>query len=344
MLKSLEGARLGIFVFIGTILIIIAILLIGNRDSLFVDTITIKTYFTKVEGLRTGAPVRLSGYDIGSVSNISLAPDSAGKVLVEMRIEESVKNFIRLDSEATIVSEGLVGKNIVAITPGSTEYEVVSDGGIIESQDPVNIQEIIEESRGVIQNLRIMTKDFAEITTKVNRGSGTVGKIFNDDELYYAAVDLTTSAERSLDNITTRLDEVSTYILELGKGMSEIMNSVDSAIVDVEQITDKINKGEGALGALIADKSVYDSVKTTIDNIVVTSKHASAGAFKFVEAMEALKHNWLFKSYFEERGYWDAAEYKKEIEIKLDSLKTQQQLLDKKLEELQKLEENIKNN
>ena len=340
MLKSLEGARLGIFVFIGTVLIIAAILLIGNRDSLFVDTITVKTYFTKVEGLKTGAPVRLSGYDIGSVSDLSLVEDSEGKVLVEMRIEESVKNFIRLDSRATIASEGLVGKNIVSITPGNVKYEVIKDGGFIKSKDPVNIQEIIEESRGVMANLREVTEDFAEISSKVNEGTGTVGKIFNDDELYYAAVNLTKTADQSLATMTGKLDEVTSYITDIGEGINGVMENVDSAVVDIKQITHKINNGEGALGALLTDESVYDSVKATIQNVVETSEYASQGAFKFVETMEALKHNWLFKSYFENRGYWDAQEYEKKIDSKLDSLKTMQQELDRKIEDLKKLNGN----
>ncbi len=341
MLKHLEGARLGLFVFIGTVLIIVAILFIGNKESLFTSTINIKAYFSEVEGLKTGAPVRLSGYDIGSVSNISLAPDTTGKVIVQMRIENDVRTFVRLNSVATISTEGLVGKKIVSISPGTTDYEIVRDGGIIESVDPVNVQQIIAESQGVIANLRIMTKDFSEITTKINEGKGTVGKIFNDDELYYAAVDLTKSADESLDNMTSRLKEITDYIVELGKGINNVMNNVDTTIVGVKELTSKINRGEGALGALIADKSVYDSVKTVITNLVQTSEYASSGASKFAENMEALKHNWLFKSYFEERGYWDEAEYQEEIDKKLRKLFEEQNKLDEKIKKLKELESKI---
>lgn len=341
MLKHLEGARLGLFVFLGTVLIIIAILFIGNKDSLFSDTITIKSSFSEVEGLKTGAPVRLSGYDIGSVSDISLSPDSAGKVIVSMNIEESVQNFIRLNSVATIGTEGLVGKKVVSITPGSTEFEVIHDGGFIESDDPVNIGAIIAEAQGIMSNLKIMTSNFSEITTKVNSGEGTVGKIFNDDELYYSAVNLTESADESLEKITARLDEVSNYIVGLGEGIQSIIGNVDSTMSNIKEVAVKINKGEGALGALIADKAVYDSVKTVISNIVETSEYASSGASRFAENMEALKHNWLFKSYFEERGYWDQAEYQDEIDKKLKKLFQEQNELDEKIKKLKELQEKL---
>ncbi|MCX7875210.1 MAG: hypothetical protein N2321_03465, partial [Melioribacteraceae bacterium] len=60
MLKQLEGARLGIFIFLGTVLLVISIFLLGNKEKLFTQTIEIKTYFDQIEGLKPGAPVRLS--------------------------------------------------------------------------------------------------------------------------------------------------------------------------------------------------------------------------------------------------------------------------------------------
>lgn len=342
MFKNLAGARLGLFVFLGTVLIVIAILVIGNKDSLFSSTITVKSYFSEVEGLKTGAPVRLSGYDIGSVSDISLAPDTAGRVIVTMRIEESVINFIRLNSIASVGTEGLVGKKIVSITPGSAEFEVINDGGFIESNDPVNIGAIIAEAQGIMSNLKIMTANFAEITTRINDGQGTVGKIFNDDALYTSAVALTKSADESLEKMTARLDEVSSYIIDLGEGLTSIIGNVDSTMYSIKEIATKINNGEGALGALIADQAVYDSVKTIVDNLVETSEFASSGASKFAENMEALKHNWLFKSYFEERGYWDEVEYQEEINKKLQKLFDEQNELDAKIEQLKELQEELK--
>ena len=87
MFKHFEGARLGLFVFLGTVLLVVAIFLVGNKESLFIKSVYIKSYFTTVEGLRTGAPVRLSGLDIGSVSNIRLVEDTTGRVEVTMRID-----------------------------------------------------------------------------------------------------------------------------------------------------------------------------------------------------------------------------------------------------------------
>ncbi len=341
MLKRFEGARLGIFVFLGTALLILAVFMIGNRESLFISTYTVKAYFKKVEGLKNGAPVRLSGYDIGSVSNLVLKSDTSGQVEVEMRIEERVKHFIRLDSEASIETEGLVGKKIVSLSPGSTDLEIVQDGGIIKSKDPVNVAEIIEEVQSIMSYLTTITKEFAEVSEKINKGEGTVGKALTDDQLYFATVDVTRSAEKSLNSITERMETVSDFIIQIGENFQGIMLKVDGAVSDVQKMISEINQGKGLAGNIITDNTVFDSVKTVVANLVKTTQSTMEGASSFAENMEALKRNWLFKNYFEERGYWNKADYEKELDFKIQKLNKQTAILEKRIEELKELENKL---
>ncbi|MCK7516750.1 MAG: MlaD family protein [Ignavibacteriales bacterium] len=88
MIKDLSGAKLGIFIFIGSTLLVIGIFLLGNKEALFRPTFTVKAYFSNIEGLRNGAPVRLGGIDVGSVKDIEIVKDTTGKVEVSMRLLE----------------------------------------------------------------------------------------------------------------------------------------------------------------------------------------------------------------------------------------------------------------
>jgi phospholipid/cholesterol/gamma-HCH transport system substrate-binding protein len=337
MLKHLEGARLGLFIFIGTVMIVLSIFLIGNKESLFVRSINIQTTFQRVEGLKNGAPVRLSGLTIGSVSDVKLSNDTTGEVTVFMNIDNEIRNFIRLDSEATIETEGLVGKKIISITPGSAKFEIISNGSIIKSREPVNISEIIEETQQIMEYVKTITKDFSEIVTKINAGEGSIGRLVNDDELYQSTVNITKTADSSLTQITGRMDEVAGFLVEIGKGAATIFGNVDTAVADIKTLIDNVERGEGVLGALMADRSSYDSIKTVISNLVATTEATFQGAEAFAENMEALKHNWLFKSYFEERGYWDKNEYAKEIDAKIEMLNSKNAELEEKLEQLRTL-------
>lgn len=341
MLKQLEGARLGIFIFLGTVLMVLAIFLLGSKEKLFTNTIEIKAYFNQIEGLKSGAPVRLSGYDIGSVSSVSFANDASAKVEVKMRIVNDLKHLIKFDSEASIETEGLVGKKIVAITPGSSDAAEVTNGGIIKSKTPMNIAKIIEETESVMGYMKDLTKDFSEIFAKVNQGKGSIGKLVNDEQLYKSAVNVTQSADRSMNTITKRLDEISDIIVNTSGSLKSIVGNVDVTINDLRNILSNIKNGEGVLGKLISDKKMADSISSVIHNLVKTSDQTRIATSSLAENMEALKHNWLFKSYFEERGYWSQSEYEKAIDLQLNELKKQQGIVDEKMKELKELETRI---
>lgn len=338
MFKSFEGARLGIFIFIGSALIVISIFTIGNKESLFVDTIVVNSRFQNVEGLKTGAPVRLSGYTIGSVSSIVLDGDSAGTVIVTMHIEQTLQHFIRLDSEASIVTEGLVGKKVVSITPGSQNQSIIEEGSFIKSKTPLNITQVIEDSQSIIIYIKNITKDFSEIVQKVNAGDGSIGKLVNDEELYNAAVDVTSSARVSLDLITDKMNQIAELIVETNSTASKVFKDIDTTMVAVKKIVTRVEKGDGSIGKLINDNDSYDSLKVMVSNLTATTEAAKIGLISFSENMEALKHNWLFKKYFEERGYWS----KIEIDNKIEQLDNQNKLLEQKIKELLKLKVDAK--
>jgi len=120
--------------------------------------------------------------------------------------------------------------------------------------------------------------------------------------------------------------------LELGALLSKADGLLDAgkvAMNNVAQITDhlnsvtaKVDKGNGTVGALINDRSLYNNLEQTSSNLNQTSVSAKssvvlaqAGIASFSENMEALKHNFLLKGYFKDRGYEDSSELgKDEIE------------------------------
>ncbi|MEW6702105.1 MAG: hypothetical protein AB1298_05250, partial [Bacteroidota bacterium] len=184
-------------------------------------------------------------------------------------------------------------------------------------------------------------KDFSQIFAKVNQGKGTIGKLINDEQLYKSTVNITQSADKSLSAITTRLNEISDIIVNTTGSIKSIMTNVDSAVIDVRTLAYRIERGEGVLGSLIVDKKLADSIRTMIKNVAKISNDARIATSSFAENMEALKHNWLFKNYFEQRGYWSKAEYEKEIETKMEELKKQNENLDRKIKQLLELEKRL---
>ncbi len=163
MFKNLGNAKLGLFIFLGSTLLVVLIFLLGNKDQLFTSTITVKTYFQNTGGLRNGASVRFGGIDVGAVKDVKIVNDGSGKIEVSMRIKDEIKSFLKKDSRASIETEGLVGNKVVVISMGSDNSEGISDGGVILSMEPLSFADIIEETQGIMAYTKEMTKDLAEI-------------------------------------------------------------------------------------------------------------------------------------------------------------------------------------
>lgn len=339
MKGKLAGARLGIFIFIGSTLLVIGIFMLGNKEALFKPTFTVKAYFHNIEGLRNGAPVRLSGIDAGAVQDIKVVGDTVSLIEVSMRLLSEIEHFIRVDTQAEIQTEGLVGNKFVALKIGDSRSELVEDGGVILAKDPVSFADIIGETQGIMAYTKEMTRDLSSILSKINAGEGTIGKIFTDEALYYAATDLTKSADRSLKSITSELNIVTEQFKTLGSSFESVVSNVNSVVTGIDTLLYNVKKGKGVMGALMVEGSAPDSdVVAIISNLREITEESKTAAVSLSENMEALKHNWLFKSYFEERGYWDSVEYENEIDQKTQELNEKIELLDKKIEELKSLE------
>ena len=339
MKKGIAGAKLGIFIFLGSMLLVIGIFMLGNKEALFKDTYTVKAYFNNIEGLRNGAPVRLSGIDVGAVKEIRIIGDTVSILEVSMRLLTEIERFIRKDTYAEIQTEGLVGNKIVSLKMGDSKSEQVEDGGMILSREPVSFADIIEETQGIMAYTKEMTKDLSDIVSKVNTGDGTIGKLLNDDDLYYAAANLTESADRSLISITSELNSLTKQFNKLGTGIESVVTNVNNVVAQLYTMLLDVSDGKGVIGSLLKEGTPQDSSITAIlSGLSNVTEQSRIAAGRLAENMEALKHNWLFKSYFEERGYWDAGEYEQVLDEKTRELNEKIELLDKKIEELKSLE------
>ena len=339
MLKDLSGAKLGIFIFFGSVLLVIGIFMLGNKDQLFVSTFTIKAYFKNTEGLRNGASVRFGGIDVGAVRDIKIMPDTSGLVEVSMRIKSDIRRFIKRDSRASIETEGLVGNKVVLITMGSPNSDVIEDNGTILSREPLSFADVIDETQGILAYTKEMTKNLSEIIARVNKGEGTIGKILNDEELYKTTTSITKTADRSLTSLTEDLKNIISLFDELGRGVETVVRNTNNVVAGIDTLIKGVSEGKGVLGTLMTDQGTEGkSINKILENLVQVSEDTKISASRLAENMEALKHNWLFKTYFENRGYWDKAEFENQIDSKLLELDEKIQLLDKKINELKSLE------
>ena len=170
--------RLGLFIAGGLMIFIVAVFIIGRQKNLFVPVYKLTTTFYNVSGLQVGNNIRFSGINVGTVDNIRIINDST--VQVDMLIQKDIQKFIKSDCEATIGSAGLIGDRILVISQGTSDAALAKDGQQIASKEPVEPDAIMASLQVTADNAAVVSFQLAAIMTKVNSGSGTLGRFIQD--------------------------------------------------------------------------------------------------------------------------------------------------------------------
>ncbi len=190
--------KVGIFVFIGLVIFVLFVLMIGDF-RLINPGYTFKVTFGFANGVTNSAPVRLSGVDVGEVRNIIIGYDESAKkplVTIEVWVRKAAK--IPADSRVWVNMLGLLGEKYIEIIPGQDHTNLLREGSIIIGEDPIAIQEITDLSREIAEQVGETVEDVSVTLSKLNmtldsinlilanveRGDGTVGRLFFDDSLY----------------------------------------------------------------------------------------------------------------------------------------------------------------
>lgn len=308
-------ARVGLLVFAGLALFVLALFALANRSFLFSNTFYVRSEFSGVSGLQSGASVQFQGVNVGRVESVRLPDQPRGKITVTMAIQERARNLIYTNTQAQIKSDGLVGNMIVVLVnpiPDDSTVaiaEPIEEGDVIPGVDPFDFFEITDKALASVQRFEESATSFEQIMLDIRNGEGTIGQLIYDDALYTGLV-ATTEETRSLMN-------------SLGNDAEALVALADQATQGVQSILVKINEGDGTLSKMINDPAVYNTLLATADTLQAISTNLRAlssnaenmtnwgalGAYRFAELMEAGKHNWLFKRYFEERGYMEQADF-----------------------------------
>lgn len=307
-------ARVGLVILVGLVLFGAAIFGVANRSFLFSDRVIVKSHFNQVSGLRSGADVQFQGVSVGAVESVALPATTGGQIEVSMAIRSASQHLIHDSTQAQIKTEGLLGQMIVVLVnpppaPGMSEPQGLSEARTIRGVDPFDLFEITDKALASVQRFEQSATAVERIVEDVRNGEGTLGKLVYDPALYTSLVDAIDASDRLLGH--------------LGDNAQALVDLAREATEGVQSILSKVDEGDGTLARLLNDPAAYDRVLATMDSLeaITTNLRAlaggaenllnwgSLGAFRFAELMEAGKHNWLFKRYFEERGYMEPASF-----------------------------------
>jgi phospholipid/cholesterol/gamma-HCH transport system substrate-binding protein len=266
--------RVGLF-FLGGILLFVGFIEATVGSGLLSRGYRVWADFSDVQGLTTGAQVRVAGVKSGTVRAIELRPEG---VRVALQINRGVE--LHDDAVAKLDFQALSGARFVTIDRGTPSRKRLAPEATIRSESAAGISQMVDELDKVGQSLRGLADSLNEnqdrllktvsemvdenrqglqqtvqnlsgITDKLNNGKGTLGKLLADPTLY--------------DEATATLA------------------SLRDSFGDIHKVTGRLANGEGTLGKLLVDDSMYADLRETVTGLNVTAQN-------FAEVSEQVKH------------------------------------------------------
>jgi len=254
--------RVGLFVLVGMFVLLVGIFYVTGAGILAAKY-QLRTYLPEVEGLKTGAPVRLNGVEIGNVDSIRMNPEPGGdrmrNIEILMRINQKYQGEVRTDSTATLITEGLLGNRYVTIERGVTGTPIPNKGEVRGVEEKA-IKQIVERGADLVQNLNVLSQRVNDLIGGIEKGKGTVGKLLVDEEFYKRLTSTAAGAERIVADVDAGKGSLGRLLKS-----EDLYHKVDSSVTRVEMLLADIQGQKGTLGKIIYDPTFYDNAKQFIE-------------------------------------------------------------------------------
>ena len=286
--RSLAWAELkiGLVTVFALVMATLLIFLLSGSGGFFWQRYSLKTVFPNVAGLKEGAPVRVAGVEVGSVTGVELVGD---RVEVVVEIARDMQSRVTDSSMASLGSVSLLGEAAVDITASSQGTPIPEWGYIRAGAAAGSLTEVTTQAAQGIEELTVLLQD-------IRRGRGTVGRLITDEALYNqmsglisAAEDVVRSVsqgrgslgrlandpaaakalEASLQNFEAVTARIKAGEGSLGKLLNDdsLATSLTSATTNLDSITGRISRGEGTAGALISERQLYDRLNSMSERL-----------------------------------------------------------------------------
>lgn len=236
-------------------------------------------------GLIKNSAVRSAGIPVGVIKNISLQDGKA-------RIDITIRSDVPLTTSASVEvkSQGILGDKNVEVYPGSpTDPPLEDSAQIYTVKDGGSLDNVMSQISDVAGSLKEIANNLKEATSEDGTRKHILGRIVQNIEVLTADIShMTTENKDKIGDIVADVKSVTESLRETLSdksegGFKDTWKRLSNSMKNLEDITRKINEGEGAIGKLVSDQSTAENVTSALDGIgsMLDSANRIQTAFDF---------------------------------------------------------------
>jgi phospholipid/cholesterol/gamma-HCH transport system substrate-binding protein len=255
-----QEVGVGAFVLLG-FAVFVALLFWLTGRSVGGEGERIPVVFANVAGLKNGDPVMVSGVRVGRVEGVHL--ERSGKVVVTLSVSSDVRP--RIDASAAIAALDLLGAKFIDYAPGVREEPLPANRPLVGTQK----QELTDMASGVVQRANEL---LGNANTLVSEQLGV--DLHNTLVATQRAMNIlseapdgpfvkqTTRTLAATERVLARVDSIlgsgtGSRIDTLSANLATLTNHLGSATAAIDTLLRRVNRGEGTLGRLASDTTMY---------------------------------------------------------------------------------------
>ncbi len=227
-------------------------------------------------GLVENSAVKTAGIKVGTIEKIRLVDGKA-------RVYVALTGDVRLHTSGYVElrSDGILGDRHVEVIPGNPKDPVLPDGSqILTTTDQGSMNSLLKQVGKIADSLNQVADTIKNAVGPSGDNSTTLGRIMKNIEK--VSGDLAQITGDNRDKLSSIIDNINTITDELGKVMKDkgpegfdstwhkVATSIDriqKSADNIQQITDKVNSGQGTIGRLINDDDTVDKIDTDLDKL-----------------------------------------------------------------------------
>ncbi len=270
--KRIRLARLkvGIVMTIGLAALVGGLLFAGGIGELFTRKATINAVFQNVQGLRPGAPVRFSGMEIGKVEELSFDP--ASRIRASLSVRADIMKYLKKDSQAQLLTLGLLGDKFVGISPGSPQAQALRPGDTLEGEMEQGFGAVVQSAEQVIARVSAFMEQFQKIFDQLDIEQGAFAKLLSDPQIYQ-------DVRKLMQSLTQVMGKIDSGQGSLGLLLNnpDLYRRMAAAAGEIESFSTRLNSSEGSLRRLIDDPVLYDNLRKASQNLVHLVREIDTG-------------------------------------------------------------------
>jgi phospholipid/cholesterol/gamma-HCH transport system substrate-binding protein len=301
MAKLSAEAKVGLLVIVGSVVLLYMTFAVGKYQFGEKKGYVLEAVFDSVAGLDTQASVRMAGVKIGAVEAVELE-DSRAKVV--LRINPDV--HIQRGTEAMIKTMGLLGEKYVEFLPAKTAQPSKAPPGasayygngdrVQATVSPSDVDKLINQLSSISDDIKQVTASLSQVFGS-ERGTRSMEDILHDLRETMANIkDFSSTLQTDGGELVARLNDLVENLngvvgenrenLKVTmENVKEASKSAELALASIENATRKIDRGEGTIGKLVNDDSMYNNIDS-----------AARGISDYTSRVERLKTTIAFRS------------------------------------------------